>query len=423
MGPSATAARPSLTSARPSSASTATAKHAAAPRQDATLFQSRFATESAQQPLQSAHSMSAVSDPADTFEPDAFLQPTPASGVGSQHAENTSRSLYSQHSSLQPSSSLPGGMSHLQPSSSRVTSSTTVSRQQAQAASTADQTSPQKLQLQLPFGIALSTESAQTALPSAHQSAPVPQPGTTSSATRLSGSVLSSAQTRRGLSLKDRLDCPRSGVSGKQSVLRWEPAQTSVDSPDKQELGRRKCLHAMLPLLQLVQHSVSLWECVFLLYCLNCDGSVLGCSSIFAPLSHIVYIEVCMLLHDHALVGLFLPQISAQCCFWSSEHQLIRGVQNVQCFTVAVCHLNPLPVLWWGCNCSMSHQLWLIAAFQHTLHKRLHRKTMVVAVSKSHRCLCRHTCLLFPLQFLSLLSRNTRPLRVRVHACMRLSDP
>lgn len=270
MGPSATAARPSLTSARPSSPSTATAKHAAAPQQDATLFQSRFASESAQASLQTAHFMSAVSDPADSCEPDAFLQPTSASGVGSL-----------QHSSLQPFSSLPGGLSDMQPSCSRVPSSTSAPRQQTQAASTANQTSSEKLQLQLqlPFGIfrtALSTQPPQTALPSAHQSARAPQQGISSSATRLSGSVLisaqsklSSAQSRRGLSLKDRLDHQHSGVSGKQSVLRCEPAQTSVDSPEKQELGRRECLHANLSLLQLVQHCVTFRECMFLLYCLT----------------------------------------------------------------------------------------------------------------------------------------------------------
>ena len=50
--------------------------------------------------------------------------------------------------------------------------------------------------------------------------------------------------------MKDRSDLQRSGVSGKRSILRWEPAQTSVESPEKQELGRRECLHDVVSLLQ-----------------------------------------------------------------------------------------------------------------------------------------------------------------------------
>lgn len=59
-----------------------------------------------------------------------------------------------------------------------------------------------------------------------------------SAAAGLSGSVPSSAQSKRGLPIKD---FQRSGMLGKQSMLRWEPVQSSVDSPEKQELGRREC--------------------------------------------------------------------------------------------------------------------------------------------------------------------------------------
>lgn len=284
LGPSATAARPSLTPARPSSPFTVTPKRAALPQQDATHFQSRFAIQSAQQSLQTTHSMSAVSDPAGISAADAFLQPTPASGVASL-----------QHSSLPPSRSLLGRLSDMQPSSSRVTSNTTSSGQQAQAALDANQTSPEKLQL--PFGLsptALSAELPQEALPSGHQNARVPQPGTMSLATCLSGSVLSSAQSKRGLSLQDRLDSQRSGVSGQRSTLHWEPVQTSVDSPEKQELGRRECLHVILAFLQTVS-----WASVSVLHCLVTEACFAAqvCTS---PFPAHVCTEVCMLSHVHA---------------------------------------------------------------------------------------------------------------------------
>lgn len=303
--------------------------------------------------------MLAISDPADISEADAFVQPTPASGVASL-----------QYSSLEPSSSLPGRLSGVQPSSSRFSSNTTSSSQQAQAALDANQPSPEKLQL--PFGLsptALSAELPQTALPSAHQPAHVPQPGTMSSATPLSGSVLSSAQSKRGLSLRDRLDSQRSGVSGQRFMLRWEPAQTSVDSPEKQELGRRKCLHVILSVLQLVQHIVLFWDALFLLYCLHVTEACFGAQVCLRP-SHtcaLNYICICMSMLSLA-------------CFCDNALFLVISVSpHKGCSSVMTNNCN-LPSRSMACSfvgmyCCLSHQLWLIAALHYTSHNR-HQNTV-----------------------------------------------
>lgn len=233
IGVPATAARPSLTAARASSPSAASSKPPAL-QQDSTCIPSRFAAESAQRPLDTAPSLSTAFAPINTADPD--LSPQSVTRADKQQPSALPQAHSSLRSRMQDS---------LQDGSQAGTSSKASSRQQAQAASsTSDYTSPDPLRL--PFGLCPtptpSSAGPSQAPPSAVPSAHLPQPGTPLPATGLPREVPLSVKGIQGLSLRDKLALQHGGMTGKQSMLRWEPACTPIDSPEKQELGRRECL-------------------------------------------------------------------------------------------------------------------------------------------------------------------------------------
>ena len=213
---------PWLTTAKPSSSSASAARDPVLQR-DANRLQSRFATEKIQHFSNTVLPLPPAAQPADRSQ-----QPSSSSGSASmqqplQQAQHTPQvKVAGAQAGLSATSSLMG-----QPDD------------QDHAASTSGRTSPGNLQL--PFGqlpSALAPGLLQTAVSSGPASTQRQQPGLA----RIANDVPASVQSLQRLSLKDRANILRSGSVRKGSMPCQVSAHTSIDSPEKQELGRRECL-------------------------------------------------------------------------------------------------------------------------------------------------------------------------------------
>ena len=225
MSSDANSKRPRSTTAKPNSSSALAAKHVL--QQHANRLQSRFATEKAQQPLQTAPSMPPAAQAADSMQ-------QPSSSLGSASVQQPRQ---------QAQGITQDRGTEAQAGVGAVSSYMTQPEDQGTAISTSGRTSPGNLQL--PFRqspSALTPGPLQPALPSGSINTQRQQPGMTHSTASSASDVPASVQSLQRLSLKDWANSLRGGTVGKRLMSAQVSAHTSIDSPEKQELGRRKCL-------------------------------------------------------------------------------------------------------------------------------------------------------------------------------------
>ena len=195
----------------------------------ASHFQTRFAVETAHQPHPAPSAAAAASADGNS---DSSTAGVPLQAIPSLLPVNR------QPTSLQASHSLQDRLTN------SAAAPTALSSETLQPSSVKGETSPQTLQL--PFGqlqTALTPGLPNTFQPP-EQESNRPHSKLAPSTAKVSDCVPMSAQGMQQLSLKARTSSLRNGTLTKGCQNQWEATQTSIDNPEKQELGRRECLRA-----------------------------------------------------------------------------------------------------------------------------------------------------------------------------------